>query len=69
MIDIGTSNHTEATMKLLLRDVAEDDRPVANQMEMHPLFQQTELRRYFESEQIICTGYMAVGSLSRPTLN
>jgi len=66
VIDIGTSNHTEATMKLLLRDVAEDDRPVANQMEMHPLFQQTELRRYFESEQIICTGYMAVGSPHRP---
>lgn len=66
IVDIGTSNHTEATMKLLLRDVAEDERPVANQMEMHPLFQQTELRRYFESENIVCTGYMAVGSPKRP---
>ena len=66
MIDIGTSNHTAATMKLLLRDVTEDERPVANQMEMHPLFQQTELRRYFQSEQIVCTGYMAVGSPHRP---
>ena len=66
VIDIGTSNHTEATMKLLLKDVSEDERPVLNQMEMHPLFQQTELRRYFESEQITCTGYMAVGSPHRP---
>jgi diketogulonate reductase-like aldo/keto reductase len=66
VIDIGTSNHTEATMRLLLRDVAEDQRPVYNQMEMHPLFQQTELRRYFESEGIVCSGYMALGSPQRP---
>ena len=66
VVDIGTSNHTKKTMKLLLRDVAENERPVVNQMEMHPLFQQTELRRYFESEQIICSGYMAVGSPHRP---
>ncbi|MEL7184954.1 MAG: aldo/keto reductase [Pseudomonadota bacterium] len=66
LIDIGTSNHTEATMRLLLRDVADDERPVANQMEMHPLFQQTALRQYFESEGVVCTGYMAVGSPHRP---
>ena len=66
IVDIGTSNHTRATMELLLRDVAADERPVVNQMEMHPLFQQTELRRYFESENIVCTGYMALGSPNRP---
>lgn len=66
IVDIGTSNHTEATMRLLLRDVSGDARPVANQMEMHPLMQQTELRRYFESEGIVCTGYMALGSPNRP---
>ncbi len=66
IVDIGTSNHTQATMKLLLRDVSEDERPVYNQMEMHPLFQQTELRRYFESEGIVCSGYMALGSPKRP---
>jgi diketogulonate reductase-like aldo/keto reductase len=66
IVDIGTSNHTMATMKLLLRDVARDERPVVNQMEMHPLFQQTELRRYFESEGIVCTGYMSLGSPNRP---
>ena len=64
--DVGTSNHTRACMELLLRDVAEDERPVVNQMEMHPLFQQTELRQYFESEGIACTGYMAMGSPNRP---
>ncbi|MEI7946981.1 MAG: aldo/keto reductase [bacterium] len=66
IVDVGTSNHTEATMKLLLRDVSKADRPVANQMEMHPLCQQTELRRYFESEGIACTGYMSLGSPNRP---
>lgn len=67
IIDIGTSNHTRSTMELLLRDVAADERPVCNQMEIHPLFQQTELRRYFESEGIACTGYMAMGSPKRPS--
>lgn len=53
-------------MKLLLRDVSRDERPRANQMEMHPLMQQTALRRYFESEGIVCTGYMSLGSPNRP---
>ncbi|MDP6490580.1 MAG: aldo/keto reductase [Kiritimatiellia bacterium] len=66
IVDIGTSNHTEADMKLLLRDVPKDERPVCNQMEMHPLMQQTELRRYFESEGVVCTGYMSLGSPNRP---
>jgi len=66
LVDIGTSNHTRATMELLLRDVPADERPLVNQMEMHPLFQQTELRRYFESEGVVCTGYMSLGSPNRP---
>ncbi|MFO7821434.1 MAG: aldo/keto reductase [Lentisphaeria bacterium] len=66
VVDIGTSNHTRATMELLLRDVARDERPVVNQMEMHPLFQQADLRSYFESEGITCTGYMSLGSPNRP---
>ena len=66
VVDIGTSNHTEVTMKLLLRDVAKDERPSINQMEMHPLFQQNELRNYFFSEGIICLAHMAMGSPNRP---
>jgi len=66
-VDIGTSNHTEACLKLLLADVSADERPVCNQMEMHPLLQQTLLRRYMESEGIVCTGYMSLGSPKRPS--
>ena len=66
IVDVGTSNHTQATMKLLLRDTDGVSRPVVNQMEMHPLFQQTQLRRYMESQGIICTGYMSLGSPNRP---
>jgi len=66
IVDVGTSNHTKACMKLLLRDVPKDERPVCNQMEMHPLMQDTELRRYMESEGIVCTGYMSLGSPKRP---
>jgi diketogulonate reductase-like aldo/keto reductase len=66
IVDIGTSNHTEACLKLLLRDTDQASRPVLNQMEMHPLFQQTSLRRFMEREGIVCTGYMALGSPNRP---
>jgi diketogulonate reductase-like aldo/keto reductase len=66
IVDIGTSNHTKATLKLLLRDTQGAARPVLNQMEMHPLFQQTHLRRFMESQGLTCTGYMALGSPNRP---
>lgn len=66
IIHLGISNHTEADTRLLLRDVSKDERPVVNQFEQHPLFQQTELRRYFDSENIVCTGYMALASPRRP---
>ena len=66
IVDIGTSNHTELTFKLLFDDVAEDERPVYNQMEMHPLFQQTELRRFMEAHGVTCFGYMSLGSPNRP---
>ena len=66
IVDIGTSNHTEADLKMLLRDTDDVSRPVLNQMEMHPLFQQTQLRRYMESHGIVCTGYMSLGSPNRP---
>jgi alcohol dehydrogenase (NADP+) len=66
IVDIGVSNHTRATLALLLRDTDKASRPVLNQMEMHPLFQQTELRRFMESQGLICTGYMSLGSPKRP---
>jgi diketogulonate reductase-like aldo/keto reductase len=66
IVDIGTSNHTKATLNLLLKDTDSFSRPVVNQMEMHPLFQQTHLRRYFEDQGITCTGHMSLGSPNRP---
>jgi len=66
IVDIGVSNHTEKTLDLLLRDTDDYSRPVLNQMEMHPLFQQTELRRYMYERGIVCTGYMSLGSPQRP---
>ena len=65
-VDIGTSNHTEACLKMLFNDVSKDERPVCNQMEMHPLMQQTELCSYMQSEGMACTGYMSLGSPKRP---
>jgi diketogulonate reductase-like aldo/keto reductase len=66
IVHLGVSNHTRATLDLLLRDTLANERPVINQMEMHPLFQQNELRRYFEANGIVTTGYMALGSPNRP---
>jgi len=66
-VDIGISNHTQKTLDLLLRDTDDFSRPVVNQMEMHPLFQQTELRRYMYERGIVCTGYMSLGSPKRPS--
>jgi alcohol dehydrogenase (NADP+) len=66
IVDLGISNQTKATTELLLRDVTEAEKPTVNQMEMHPLFQQTELRRYFELNGITTMGYMALGSPHRP---
>ncbi len=66
IVDLGVSNHTQATLELLLRDTSGEERPVVNQMELHPLFQQTELRQYFEAHGITTMGYMALGSPHRP---
>ncbi|HIJ70538.1 MAG TPA: aldo/keto reductase [Planctomycetes bacterium] len=66
IVDVGISNHTKVTLDLLLADVDDFSRPVVNQMEMHPLFQQTELRRYMYERGIVCTGYMSLGSPQRP---
>ncbi|KAB2643110.1 MAG: aldo/keto reductase [Verrucomicrobia bacterium] len=66
IVDIGTSNHTQVNLELLFRDTDSFSRPLVNQMEMHPLFQQTELRRYMENHGMVCSGYMSVASPSRP---
>jgi len=64
--NIGTSNQTRKTMELLLRDTNEYNRPVYNQMELHPLFQQQELVKFFIDNNIIPSGFMSLGSPRRP---
>ncbi len=64
--NIGTSNQTRGTMELLLRDTNEFNRPVYNQMELHPLFQQQELVKFFIDNKVVPSGYMALGSPRRP---
>lgn len=61
---IGTSNMTIPKMKLLLRDAKV--KPVANEMEIHPHFQQQELFDYLVENDIQPIGYSPLGSPSRP---
>jgi alcohol dehydrogenase (NADP+) len=61
---IGTSNMTIPKMDLLLRDAR--IRPVANEMELHPHFQQPEFFRYLMENGIQPIGYSPLGSPGRP---
>lgn len=62
--NIGTSNMTRPKMELLLRDAR--IRPVVNEMEMHPHFQQPELFDYLKENGIAAIGFCPVGSPNRP---
>jgi alcohol dehydrogenase (NADP+) len=61
---IGSSNMTVKKLELLLRDA--QVKPSANEMELHPHFQQPELFRYVVSKGIVPIGYSPLGSPSRP---
>ena len=61
---IGTSNMTVPKLDLLLRDAR--IRPAANEMELHPHFQQPELFRYVAEAGLVPIGYSPLGSPSRP---
>lgn len=62
--NIGTSNMTRAKLKLLLRDCR--IRPSANELELHPHFQQPELFDYLTSQGIQPIGFSPIGSPNRP---
>ena len=62
--NIGTSNMTRPKMELLLRDCC--IRPVCNEMELHPHFQQPELKKYLEENGIKAIGFCPIGSPNRP---
>ena len=61
---IGTSNMTIPKLELLLRDAR--IRPAANQMELHPHFQQPELFGFVKEHGIEPVGYSPIGSPNRP---
>jgi alcohol dehydrogenase (NADP+) len=61
---IGTSNMTIPKMKLLLRDAR--IKPVANEMELHPHFQQPEFFQFLMENDIQPIGYSPLGSPARP---
>lgn len=61
---IGTSNMTVPKMRLLLRDAR--IKPVANEMELHPHFQQPELFRYLIKNGIQPIAFSPLGSPGRP---
>lgn len=62
--NIGTSNMTIPKMKLLLRDCK--IKPVVNEMEIHPHFQQQELFAFMKKNGVGIIGYSPIGSPKRP---
>ena len=61
---IGTSNMTVPKLTLLLRDAAIP--PAANEMELHPHFQQPALFDFVVENGLVPIGYSPIGSPSRP---
>ena len=61
---IGTSNMTIPKLKLLLRDAA--IKPVCNEMEIHPHFQQNELFQFVTNNDMVAIGFSPIGSPARP---
>jgi alcohol dehydrogenase (NADP+) len=61
---IGTSNMTIPKLKLLLRDAR--IQPTANEMELHPHFQQSALFNFVLENDIIPIGFSPIGSPRRP---
>jgi alcohol dehydrogenase (NADP+) len=61
---IGTSNMTIPKLELLLRDCR--IKPAANEMELHPHFQQQALFDYVRKVGLVAIGYSPVGSPARP---
>jgi alcohol dehydrogenase (NADP+) len=61
---IGTSNMTVPKLKLVLRDAR--IRPAANEMELHPHFQQPEFFKFVVDNGVVPIGYCPIGSPGRP---
>lgn len=62
---IGVSNFSVPKLKNLV--ALSRIKPEMNQVELHPLLQQDELKSYCDSENIKLTAYAPLGSADRPT--
>ncbi|MEI7986132.1 MAG: aldo/keto reductase [Armatimonadota bacterium] len=62
--NIGTSNMTIPKLSRVMSDAS--IKPAANEMEIHPHFQQTELFDFCIDNAIVPIGYSPIGSPSRP---
>ena len=61
---IGTSNMTIAKLELVLRDAR--IKPAANEMELHPSFQQPEFFDFVRANGVVPIGFSPIGSPTRP---
>jgi alcohol dehydrogenase (NADP+) len=61
---IGTSNMTIPKLRLVLADAR--IRPAANEMELHPHFQQPELFAFVRANGLVAIGFAPLGSPARP---
>jgi len=61
---IGSSNMTVPKLKLLLRDAR--IKPAANEMELHPSFQQPEMFDFVVENGMVPIGFSPIGSPTRP---
>lgn len=61
---IGTSNMTIPKLERVLADAA--IAPAANEMELHPHFQQPDLFQYCRDHDIVPIGFSPIGSPARP---
>lgn len=61
---IGTSNMTIPKMKLLLQDA--EIKPVSNEFESHPHFQQRELFEFLVANDVVPIAFSPIGSPCRP---
>lgn len=61
---IGTSNMTVSKLEQVLRDAR--IKPAANEMELHPHFQQPELFKLCIDNDIVPIGFCPIGSPNRP---
>ncbi len=61
---VGVSNFSVPKLKDLITLC--QIKPEVNQVELHPLLQQTDLKNYCDTENIILTAYAPLGSADRP---